>query len=92
MKSKSRSPYVYGAGGCLLGVIFMVCSVTTLLFLDPAVIPPSLGKGAASLINIGSWLVPILFGVLGYMWGKGRKANQEPSGEDVGGDDRPTDG
>jgi hypothetical protein len=92
MKSNSRSPYVYGAGGCLFGVIFMVCSVATLAILGPADIPPFLGTSVASFINIGSWLVPIAFGVLGYIWGKRRKANQELSGEGAGGDDRAADG
>ena len=90
MKSKSRSPYIYGAGGCLLGFMFMVCSMT-LLLLGRAVLPPSLLEFVARYFNICSWLVPIAFGVLGYLWGRARKVNQEVSGEDIGGDDHPTD-
>lgn len=80
MNTKSRSPYVYGAGGCLLGVFIMICSVTTMM-LVPTIVPPTLGRQTASFINIGSWLVPIAFGVLGYIWGKRRQAQHEVSDE-----------
>lgn len=90
MKSKTRSPYIYGAGGCLLGVIIMICSVTTMMLI-PTVLPPSVLEFVARFFNICSWLVPIAFGVLGYLWGRSRKANQEVSGEDISGDDYPPD-
>jgi hypothetical protein len=32
-------------------------------------------------------MVPIAFGVLGYMWGRRKMANQALFGEDAGGDD-----
>lgn len=75
-----------------MGVVFMVCSVTLLALVDPADIPPLIGKGVANFISIGSWLVPITFTVLGYLWGRAKKRNQALSGDDTGVVDRAVNG
>lgn len=85
MMSKRRSPYLYGAGGCVLGVVFMVCAVAALTVLGPDVIlaaSPSAGQSVGSFINIGSWLVPLILGLLAYSWAKGREVDEERAGMD----------
>jgi hypothetical protein len=67
-QKKKRSPLYYGGGGCLLGFLIMVCYVTVLSLVKPGL--PFSGKLYSTILTVGSWVVPIGFGVLGYFYGK----------------------
>jgi hypothetical protein len=68
---KKRSPIYYGASGCILGFLIMVCFVTIVTLAAPQL--PILGQSFATIYNIGSWVLPIGLGVLGYFYGRSKQ-------------------
>ena len=70
-QTKKRSPIYYGASGCILGIIIMVCFVAAIMLTGP--ILPVSGQTYATIINVGSWVLPIGLGVLGYFYGKSKQ-------------------
>jgi len=69
---KNRLPVYYGASGCALGFIIMVCFVASVALLGPQLIPMS-GNTYQTVLNIGSWVLPLGLGVSGYLWAKNKQ-------------------
>ncbi len=67
-QAKKRSPFYYGGGGCLLGFLIMVCFVTVSTLLGSHL--PISRQLFATILNVGSWVLPIGLGLLGYFYGK----------------------
>jgi len=68
MQTRKRSPLYYGDSGCALGFIIMVCFVTAVTLAGP--LSPVSGQTFATILNVGSWIVPIGLGALGYLYGQ----------------------
>jgi hypothetical protein len=66
-QTKKRTPVYYGASGCALGFIVMVIFVTV------AMVAGISGQTYGTIVNIGSWVLPIGLGVLGYFYGKSKQ-------------------
>ena len=67
-KTKKRTPVYYGASGCALGFIIMVIFVAATSLAGPKL--PISGATFGTIVNVGSWVLPIGLGVLGYFYGK----------------------
>jgi len=68
IQTNKRSPIYYGASGFALGFIIMVCFVTAITLTGPSY--PISGQTFSTIQNVGSWVLPIGLGVLGYYYGK----------------------
>lgn len=64
---KKRTPIYYGASGCALGFIIMV------IFATVAILAGISGQTYGTIVNVGSWVLPIGLGVLGYFYGKSKQ-------------------
>ena len=72
----NRSPFWFGAAGCVVGLFFMVCFVAFIILLGPELAPIS-GGTYQTIIAFGALFVPIALGLIGYHWAKDRQAEQE---------------
>ena len=70
-QTKKRTPVYYGASGCALGFIIIVCFVAAVTLAGPLL--PISGQTYATILNVGSWVLPIGLGVLGYSYGKSKQ-------------------
>jgi hypothetical protein len=68
IQTKKRTPLYYGASGCALGFIIMVCFVAAITLIGPSY--PFSGKTYSTIFNFGSWVLPIGLGLMGYFYGK----------------------
>lgn len=66
-QTKKRTPVYYGASGCALGLIIMV------IFVAVATLAGISGQTFGTILNVGSWVLPIGLGVLGYFYGKSKQ-------------------
>lgn len=66
-QTRKRSPVYYGASGCAVGFIVMV------IFVAVAMVVGISGQMYGTIVNIGSWVLPIGLGVLGYFYGKSKQ-------------------
>ncbi len=73
---KKRSPIYYGAGGCLLGILFMVIVVATTSLLGPELVPIS-RDAFQTIVTFGSLFLPLVLGLFGYHWAKDRQSEKE---------------
>lgn len=64
---KKRTPVFYGISGCALGFMIMVVFVTVALLTEIS------GQAFGTILKIGSWVLPIGLGVLGYLYGKSKQ-------------------
>jgi len=70
-QKKKRSPLYYGASGCALGFLIMVGIVMVISLLGSKITIS--GKAFSTFLTVGSWVVPIGLGVLGYFYGKSKQ-------------------
>lgn len=70
-QTKKRTPIYYGGWGCALGLIIMVCFVATISITGPLLFID--GQIYGDIVNVGSWVLPIGLGVLGYFYGKSKQ-------------------
>jgi len=70
-QTKKRTPVYYGASGCALGFIIMVIFVAAAMLAGPLL--PISGQTFGTILNVGSWVLPIGLGVLGYFYGKSKQ-------------------
>ncbi|MFH1524398.1 MAG: hypothetical protein ABIF04_05485 [Chloroflexota bacterium] len=66
-QTKKRTPVYYGASGCALGFIIMV------IFVAVATLVGISGQTYGTILNVGSWVLPIGLGVWGYVYGKSKQ-------------------
>jgi hypothetical protein len=66
-QTKKRTPVYYGASGCALGFIILVIIVAV------AILAGISGQTYGTILNVGSWVLPIGLGVLGYFYGKSKQ-------------------
>jgi hypothetical protein len=66
-QTKKRTPVYYGISGCVLGFIIMV------LFVTVVTLAGIYGQALGAIVNVGSWVLPIGLGVLGYFYGKSKQ-------------------
>ncbi|MHC1782471.1 MAG: hypothetical protein AB9891_06875 [Anaerolineaceae bacterium] len=70
-KTKKRSPILYGGAGCALGFMIMVMIVVVITLVGPTL--PISGENFGTLLNVGSWVLPLGLGVVGYFYGKSKQ-------------------
>jgi hypothetical protein len=70
-QTKKRSPIYYGASGCALGFIIMVLFVVAISLGGPFL--PISGEAYGTIMNVGSWVLPIGLGLVGYFYGKSKQ-------------------
>lgn len=70
-QKKKRSPIYYGASGCAIGFFIMVGIVMVISLLGSKLTIS--GQAFSTFLTIGSWVVPIGLGVLGYFYGKSKQ-------------------
>lgn len=70
-QTKKRTPVYYGVSGCVLGFIVMVIFVAAAMLAGPQL--PISGQTFGTIVNVGSWVLPIGLGVLGYFYGKSKQ-------------------
>lgn len=88
MQTKKRSPIYYGGSGCALGFIIMVCFVAAAQLAGPLL--PISGQTYATVLNVGSWVLPIGLGVLGYFYGRSKQEVHRPKLESQIGESKST--
>lgn len=67
-QATKRTPAFYGVSGCALGFLIMVVFATIAIFAGIS------GRTYATIMNVGSWVLPIGLGVLGYFYGKSKQS------------------
>jgi hypothetical protein len=66
-QTKNRIPIYYGASGCAMGFSIMVIFVVVVLLTGVSV------QSFGTILNVGSWVLPIGLGLLGYFYGKSKQ-------------------
>ncbi|MFL7891320.1 MAG: hypothetical protein ACK2UM_17885 [Anaerolineales bacterium] len=70
-QTKKITPIYYGASGCVLGIIIMVIFVSATLLAGSRF--HISGQTFGTILNVGSWVLPIGLGVLGFFYGKSKQ-------------------